>query len=134
MSKRMVHIVWNKQEQLSFVCFPYFSLCLTFLKLVVTSELPTAVTGRRSDFTVLHCGAAEKKTKHDKLDDPAEVRRLRWCPTLCCQKKHKLCVHTTEVLHVVKEMLNVPCSFAVLQHIIWKRKWDMTCTSCSQHV
>lgn len=24
MSKRMVHIVWNKQEQLSSVCFPFF--------------------------------------------------------------------------------------------------------------
>lgn len=63
MSKRMVHIVWNKQEQLSSVCFPYFSLHLTFLRLVVTFELPTAVSGRRSDFTVLSCGAAEKKKR-----------------------------------------------------------------------
>lgn len=61
MSKRMMHIVWNKQEQLSSVCFLYFSLCLTFPRLVVTSELPIAVTGRRSDFTVLHYGATEKK-------------------------------------------------------------------------
>lgn len=65
-------IVWNKEEQLSSVCFLYFSLCLTFLRLVVTSELPTAVSGRRSDFPVLHCGAAGKK-KHEKLSYLAEV-------------------------------------------------------------
>lgn len=61
MSKRMVHIVWNKEEQLSSVCFPYFSLRLTFLRLVVIFELPTAVSGRRSDFTALYYGAAQKE-------------------------------------------------------------------------
>lgn len=38
---------WNEQEQLSPVCYPYFSLCLTFMRLIVTPELPTAVSGRR---------------------------------------------------------------------------------------
>lgn len=38
---------WNEQEQLSSVCYPYFSLCLTFMRLIVTPELPTAVSGRR---------------------------------------------------------------------------------------
>lgn len=67
-----VHCVyeWNEQEQLSPVCFSYFSLCLTFMRLIVTSELPTAVRGRRLDFTVLYYGDTEKKKTHEKLEWP----------------------------------------------------------------
>lgn len=72
LSKRMVHIVRNKQEQLSSVCFPYFSLCLTFLRLLLISELPTAVSDRRSYFTVLHYGAGQKKENVRNRNDLTE--------------------------------------------------------------
>lgn len=67
---------WNEQEQLSPVCFPYFSLCLTFMRLTVTSELPTAVRGRRLDFTVLYYRDTEKKKTHEKLEGPGSVLKV----------------------------------------------------------
>ena len=64
---------WNEQEQLSPVCFPNFSLCLTFMRLTVTSELPTAVRDRRLDFTVLCYGGTKKTTRHEELECLAAV-------------------------------------------------------------
>lgn len=46
------------------MCYPYFSLHLIFMRLTVTSELPTAVRGRRLDFIVLYYGDTGKKETH----------------------------------------------------------------------
>jgi len=74
MSKRIVHIVsmsmMNSNNFLLCVSL-IFSLCLTLVRLLVTSELPTAVRGRRLDFTVLYYGDTETKKTRKKSEWPS---------------------------------------------------------------